>query len=100
MRQEQTLVIRANHYIKPDTVITVKSPKFLQWRAIDYTEEKPRLEEYLVQFKDEDKALEFRETFEKAKDFAKIAEELGGPILGLADHMISGSSGQSTGNGI
>ncbi|KAK2142022.1 hypothetical protein LSH36_1004g00081 [Paralvinella palmiformis] len=74
MRRDQVLKVCANHHIKADMDIDYKDSsdtKTLTWRATDYTDEVPRLEQYCCRFKTPEIASDFKETFEKAKLIAE-----------------------------
>ncbi|KAK2142023.1 hypothetical protein LSH36_1004g00006, partial [Paralvinella palmiformis] len=74
MRRDQLLKVCANHRIKADMDIDYKDSsdtKTLTWRATDYTDEVPRLEQYCCRFKTPEIASDFKETFEKAKLIAE-----------------------------
>ncbi|KAK2144531.1 hypothetical protein LSH36_748g00018, partial [Paralvinella palmiformis] len=74
MRLDQVLKVCANHCIKADMDIDYKDSsdtKTLTWRATDYTDEVPRLEQYCCRFKTPEIASDFKETFEKAKLIAE-----------------------------
>jgi E3 SUMO-protein ligase RanBP2 len=74
MRRDQVLKVCANHRIKADMDIDYKDSsdtKTLTWRATDYTDEVPRLEQYCCRFKTPEIASDFKETFEKAKLIAE-----------------------------
>lgn len=70
MRREQVHKVCANHYIRPDMVVEKKSPedvKILTWKAVDCSDEEPRLEQFCCKFKAEETADQFIEGFKKAK---------------------------------
>ena len=74
MRRDQVLKVCANHRIKADIAVDYKDSsdkKTLTWRATDYTDEEPRLEQFCCRFKTPEIAANFKETFEKAKEIAK-----------------------------
>lgn len=69
MRREQVHKVCANHYIKPDMTVEKKSPedvKVLTWKAVDCSDEEPRLEQFCCKFKTEEIADQFIENFKKA----------------------------------
>ena len=52
MRQDQMRKVYANHVIKPDMKIMFedKEKKSVTWRALDFTEDGPRMDQFCCKF--------------------------------------------------
>ncbi|KAG2487841.1 hypothetical protein HYH03_013558 [Edaphochlamys debaryana] len=70
MRQEKTLKIRANHIVMPGTKLQEHSgsDKAWVWSAVDFAEEKQKIELFAVRFGSVERAQEFKKKFEEAMD--------------------------------
>jgi hypothetical protein len=69
MRRDQILKLCCNHYISSDMTIEdhMGNPKTLTWLCkVDYSDENPRPEKFVIKFKLEETAKKFKECFEKA----------------------------------
>ena len=74
MRREQVFKVCANHLITEDMEINEREDmkgNVLTWRAMDYSDDEGRLEQFCLRVKTPEIAQEFKENFQKACKMAK-----------------------------
>ncbi|XP_051882736.1 LOW QUALITY PROTEIN: E3 SUMO-protein ligase RanBP2 [Pristis pectinata] len=89
MRRDQVLKICANHYITADMKLkpNAGSDKSWVWCALDYSDEKPVLEQLAVRFKTADEAALFKTKFEEAQNLVKGQELKPSSVFGQEQKM-------------